>query len=218
MNAGPARPAAGLAPCPGHGGAGLALILALGLGLVIPACGTGQGGVGTEGRALGEFHLDTHRGTPLDRERLLGQWSLMFFGYTFCPDVCPATLAQVDRVHEVLAQTPRVATPEVILVSVDPARDSLEHLGRYVEHFNPAFTGATGETGEIRRLERQVGAYHRLGPPDGRGHYAVTHSSEVLLIDPEARVRARFQAPLQIAEVARSVQDRMQAYGNGAAR
>ena len=118
----------------------------------------------------------------------------MFFGYTHCPDICPTTLAMLRKVEHDLAghtSTPR----QHVLVSVDPARDTLDHLARYVSAFGPPFVGVTGSDGELSKLARQVGAVYLRGEPDDDGSYLVDHTASIMLIDPRGRLVALFGMP-----------------------
>ena len=95
-------------------------------------------------RNIGEFELIDHHGQPFDRARLEGGWTLIFFGFTFCPDICPTTMTFLDGFVGQLEGTEAEDT-RVVMVTVDPARDTVEQLAKYVPYFNPDFTGVTGE-------------------------------------------------------------------------
>ena len=143
---------------------------------------------------IGAFTLQDHRGRAFTRERLDGTWTFMFFGYTHCPDICPTTLATLRRVeHDLVghASAPR----QHVLVSVDPDRDTLDHLAHYVSAFGPSFVGVTGSDGELSKLARQVGAVYFRGEPDDNGSYLVDHTASVMLIDPRGRLVALFGMP-----------------------
>ncbi|MGH0038410.1 MAG: SCO family protein [Myxococcota bacterium] len=143
-----------------------------------------------------EFALSDHRGRPFDRSRLEGRWSLLFFGYTYCPDVCPITLQNLSPVQEALAAAPDAGAVQVVFVSVDPERDSRERLAEYVGFFHPDLLGVTGEPPEIDRLAKAVGAFYRKAdddaPADG---YLVDHSAKLFLVDPGVRMRAVLDDP-----------------------
>ena len=145
-------------------------------------------------RPIGAFTLQDHRGRAFTRERLDGSWTFLFFGYTHCPDVCPTTLATLRRVEHDLAES-APAPRQHVLVSVDPARDTVEHLARYVPAFGPNFVGVTGSDGEISKLARDVGAVFFRGEPDSDGSYLVDHTASIMLIDPRGRLIALFGMP-----------------------
>ena len=143
-----------------------------------------------------DFQLVDHFGERFDNARLREHWTFMFFGFTYCPDICPMTLSVLDQVERRL-QTEYPELPmQVVFVSVDPARDTPERLGQYVPYFNPGFLGVTGAEAQIERLSRQLGIlYIHHEDEDGDGNYMVDHSSAVLLIDPNGRFSALFPAP-----------------------
>lgn len=154
-------------------------------------------------RPLPEFALVDQGGARFDADRLRDRWTLLFFGFTHCPDVCPTTLATLAEVRRQLADLPPAARPEVVLVSVDPARDTPELLARYVRHFDPAFTGATGSPEAIGALTRDLGVAVFVGAPAGDGNYTVDHSAAVFLVDPSAAMTALFGTPHEAGAIAR---------------
>ncbi len=151
-------------------------------------------------RPLPDFELADQAGRPFGRDRLRGHWTLMFFGFTNCPDVCPTTLATLADVRRQLADLPASDRPAVVLVSVDPARDTPEALGRYVAHFDPEFLGVTGPAAALEILARDLGAAFSIGPPSADGNYSVDHTAAIFLIDPAAAFAAVFGSP-HIADV-----------------
>ncbi len=176
----------------------LAIALAAGLALALrdasrsPA--TLAATVLPAGNALPEFALLDQTGAPAGRSAFEGQWDLVFFGFTNCPDICPATmtvLGQAKRALEARSQDP---LPRVVLVSVDPERDSPEAMARYVAYFGEGNLGLTGELGEVRKLTDALGIFFQKAGTDDSA-YGVDHSTVVLLIDPRARLRALFSAP-----------------------
>jgi protein SCO1/2 len=150
---------------------------------------------------LPDFALTDQHGTPFTATSLRGRWSLVFFGFTRCPDVCPNTLAALAQARAGLAGVRKDFS--VVFVSVDPDRDPPGELGSYVEHFDPAFVGVTGPTAELDRLTRALGVIYAKAPLGG-GDYSVDHSAAVLVIDP----RARFVGVLSAPHDARHIVDR----------
>jgi protein SCO1/2 len=143
------------------------------------------------------FRLTDPHGQIFDPRRLTGHWSLLFFGYTHCPDVCPATLSSLAAVMDRLqALFTRDGGIEVFFVSVDPARDSPEVLGPYAAHFHPGFTGITGEPAQLDALLANLGGGYRLVPPQSGEAYAVEHTAAVFVADPQGRVRGYLAHPL----------------------
>ena len=145
-------------------------------------------------RPLPAFGLVAHDGSRFGRERLLGRYTLVFFGFTNCPDLCPTTLAELAAAERLLADLPAARRPAVVMVSVDPARDTPAVLARYVPHFDPAFVGLTGDERAIGALAAALGAAFQKGA-EVDGSYAVDHTAAIFLIDPAARLLAVFPTP-----------------------
>jgi protein SCO1 len=141
-------------------------------------------------RPLGQLSLVDQAGQPFRREDLEGRWSLVFTGFTHCPDVCPTTLALMAELHRRLARKDL----QFVFVSVDPARDTPGVLARYLAHFDAAFTGATGTRAQVERFTSALGLAQVRNPGVG-DEYTVDHSTALVLIDPEARIAGYFQAP-----------------------
>ncbi|MFW6340539.1 MAG: SCO family protein [Wenzhouxiangella sp.] len=148
-------------------------------------------------RALTDFQMETAAGEPFTRADLEGQWSLLFFGFTNCPDICPDTLAMLSQSMEQLRLMRREELPQVVFVSVDPERDQGELLADYVQWFDPEFVAVTGPEEQLQALTRQLGiVYFREQPDEQTGFYNVDHSAAVLIIDPQGRLHGRFGHPL----------------------
>lgn len=147
-----------------------------------------------ERMALPEFSLRDHHNAPFTREDLRGRTSLVFFGFTHCPDICPATLQQLAVARKRIAeQAGDAPAPGIVLISVDPERDTPAKLREYVEHFGDGVTGVTGEPDELRKLTSALGIYYEKSG-DG-GDYTVNHTTAVLVVDDAARLQAMFSAP-----------------------
>lgn len=184
----------------------LALVAAIAVGIVgslvllpkrfeplAPELGNGATALSSP-RPLPEFSLVDEAGAAFGRGRLEGRWSLLFFGYTSCPDVCPGVLQTMRRVMATGQREPGVDLPQVVFVSVDPQRDGPERLEEYLEFFHPAFVGLSGEAAEIAKLAASVGAFYRRR--DGEdGSRALDHSSRLFLVSPEAELFAVLQEP-----------------------
>jgi protein SCO1/2 len=141
---------------------------------------------------LPEFTLADHHGRVFDAARFDGHWSFVFFGYTYCPDVCPATLGTFRAVDERLGDEPDV---QYVFVSVDPERDTLERLAEFVPYFHPDFIGVTGSPEEIANFTSGIGVYHQRSEESTGSDYLMDHSISVMLVDPEQRLAAIFSAP-----------------------
>ena len=151
-----------------------------------------------EPRVIADFALTDQDGAPFSLDGLKGRWSLIFFGFTHCPDVCPTTLFELQAVHEQLAgpDTAKPAGHQVVFVSVDPDRDTPGRLKEYVSYFHPDFIGVTGNDAQLRPLALQLGAaYHVEDHAAGAEQYTVDHSASILLTDPSGRLYGVFPAP-----------------------
>ena len=150
-------------------------------------------------RLLQPFKLTDHNNAIFDEQRLQGKWNFVFFGYTSCPDVCPATLYVLKSVHGLLVdETGKIPDDmQVIFVSVDPARDTPEKLAEYITYFNKDFIGATADKAEIDKLAMQFGAGYILEDEIEPGIYNVAHTSAIFLVDPYGRLAASFSQPHQ---------------------
>ncbi len=140
------------------------------------------------------FELVDQRGAPVDETVFEGQWDLVFFGFTHCPDICPTTLQVLAAAQSALREQGVSPLPRIVLVSVDPERDTPEVLNEYVDYFGEGNLGITGPLEGIRGLTQALGIYFSKQDSDD-GNYLVDHSAAVLLIDPEARFSALFSGP-----------------------
>ena len=134
------------------------------------------------------------QGQPFGIEQLRGHWSILFFGFTHCPDICPTTLALLAQVEKQLADLPAEHRPHVVLVSVDPKRDTPERLAQYVKSFSPTFTGLTGEQEAIHEFALKMGVPVAISPLPG-GSYTVDHSAAIFVVDPSGGLRALSSTP-----------------------
>lgn len=149
----------------------------------------------TEPRPLNEFSLLDHHNEAFDPQRLLGQWTLVFFGFTNCPGVCPATLAKLSQVSGALSPE-----PAIVFVSVDPARDDLATLAGYVDSFGESVLGVTGA---IAELEKMAESFYVTYAASGDGDdYMVEHTSSVFLVNPDGRLVALFSPPIETRQLA----------------
>lgn len=151
-------------------------------------------------RGTGAFALVDARGVRFTQASLAGRPSLLFFGFTHCPDVCPATLAAIARV----LRAPGVPALRVVLVTLDPERDTPAVLGRYVRAFDPRFIGLTGSAGAIRGLAKRLDVGYERVPLPG-GDYTIDHVGVVFLLDGAGRIVAVFTTPLDGASFGRDL-------------
>jgi protein SCO1/2 len=147
-----------------------------------------------QSRSLPELTMTNQDGQPQAVDQLKGKWSLLFFGYTFCPDICPATLAQVRQLQGQLpAQTQ--AQLQTILVTVDPARDTPEQLKKYLGFFDAGFIGLTGSLEDIQMLANAV-SIPFIPADTSKENYTVDHSGNLVLVGPDGRQRGFIRAPI----------------------
>lgn len=131
--------------------------------------------------------LTTHDGEPMDLADYSGDVVLLYFGYTYCPDVCPLTLSVASEAIEAMGSDgDRV---HLFMVSVDPARDPLDELGRYVEHFDPRFGGIGGPEAAVEQAAALYGIFYELQEPDENGFYLVDHTATLMGIDPNGDLK-----------------------------
>lgn len=152
-----------------------------------------------EPKPIKDFELLAHTGAPFTKEDLKGHWTLLFFGFTHCPDFCPTTLALLDSFYGQLDSDVREQT-EVVMVTVDPARDTPEVMADYVPRFNPDFVGVTGEFLPIKLLANQfhIGFQKSTG---GGDHYHVEHGENIVLINPDGEYEGFFKPPYTLARL-----------------
>jgi len=148
-------------------------------------------------RPIEPFELTDHHQQRFDEKSLRGKWSLIFFGYLSCPDVCPLTLNELRIFWRLLQDDAdiQIDNLQILFVSVDPARDSSQALANYINHFNREFIAATAAKSQIDRFASQFGAGYVIEAETAPGQYLVAHSSAIFLVDPLGRSVATFSQP-----------------------
>jgi protein SCO1/2 len=153
---------------------------------------------------LPQFSLLDQDSKPIGPENFEGHWSLMFFGFTHCPDICPATMQILAAVKERLIEH-EITPPTIVLVSVDPERDTPEILGDYVSYFGDDNIGITGDMVELKKLTGGLGIFFERSPIDADAsteNYSVDHSAVVLVINPRGQFHALFSTPHSTESIA----------------
>ncbi len=154
-------------------------------------------------KQIEQFDLVDQNNKPFRLEQLENKWTFMFFGYTFCPDICPTTMSALTAAISELKNSPAAAKDvQVIFVSVDPQRDTTEKLANYMSFFNKEFTGVTGTRKELDGLVSQAGAGYAIEPETAPGEYLVSHTSAIFLINPDGELIASFSQPHYPATIA----------------
>ncbi|MFA6302712.1 MAG: SCO family protein [Legionella sp.] len=151
-----------------------------------------------EPKAIREFNLLGIDNKPFSNAQLQGHWTIVFFGFTQCASVCPITMAELSKMYRMLENKDVKNLPQVVLISIDPDRDSLEKLEQYVHAFHPSFYAAKGDELDVQLLAREMGITFEKVPNknsvDPRA-YDVQHSGAVLVFNPEGELNALFTPP-----------------------
>jgi protein SCO1/2 len=156
-----------------------------------------------ERRPLAEFILVDDEKGVFDLKSLESYWTFVFFGFMYCPDICPTTLNDLSKAKQkIVARGIDANDLQFVFISVDPARDKAAQIKRYVQYFDPSFLGTTGSLGQLTNLTRQLGAPFRLEPKTAENVYSVTHSSAVYLIDPLGQYAGIISPPFDATAIA----------------
>lgn len=147
---------------------------------------------------LPAFVLNDHDGKPFNPERLLNQWSMIFVGFTTCPDVCPMTLSNLEAVRADLSfRLKPEDIPQIVFLAVDPDRDT-PVLKEYLHYFHPDYVGITGDKKEIDRLVKSIGGFYRIKKKyEGEKNYLVQHTATVFLINPQGELAGSIEPPFK---------------------
>ncbi len=159
----------------------------------------------------GDFDLAGAGGARVRLQDYRGRVVLLFFGYLHCPDVCPASLVTLKQVVEGLGSS--ADQTQVIMVSVDPQRDSPDDLAQYMRYFHPQFVGLGGTPQEIEKVARQYRVFYRPGDSMRPGEYSVSHSAYVYALDRQGRVRALHGAEAKPEEITETVRQLLRESG-----
>jgi protein SCO1/2 len=155
----------------------------------------------TPGRALPDFSLIDQKGRTFTAADLRGHWSLLFFGYTNCPDFCPTTLTTLAAMEKNLRSAKAAVIPQVIFVSVDSKRDTPAQLAKYVPYFDPSFVGLTAaDQPSIEALAKDMGVAVSIRPA-ADGNYTVDHSGAIFVLGPDGRITAILTGPYSASDL-----------------
>ncbi|WDS36456.1 SCO family protein [Pseudoxanthomonas sp.] len=152
-------------------------------------------------RPLPEFSLRQSDGTQLTQGELRGHWTLVFLGFTYCPDVCPTTLAQLAQAQKQWAGLSDTLRPRVLFVSIDPERDTPAKVGEYAHAFHPDTLAATADIPALEQFAKSLslvfvkapGEHFKENPQD----YSMDHSAQIVVLDPQGRMAGIIQPPFQ---------------------
>jgi len=146
----------------------------------------------------------TANNTPFTKNNLLDHWTLMYFGFTYCPDVCPTTLSQLNTLMSSIAMfnDDSMANMQVVMITVDPARDTPEKLSDYLPFFNKEFIGVSGESNDIFNLSQQLNVpYMPISSDSTDKDYMVDHSANIVLINPKGDYHGFIRPPWLVSDV-----------------
>lgn len=158
-----------------------------------------------QAREIPPFALQQSDGTQLVPGELKGHWTLVFLGFTYCPDICPTTLAQLAQAQKQWEALPESTRPRVLFVSVDPDRDSVDRIGEYAHAFHRDTIAATGDIPSLEAFTKSLSlVFMKMEPdnPDLPQSYSVDHSASMAVLDPQGRMAGVLQPPLEPAKIA----------------
>lgn len=145
-------------------------------------------------RPLPEFNMQTQAGKVFSKADFSGRWTLLFLGYTYCPDICPMTLANLSRAYpDLKTQVPDL---QVVLLTADPQRDTSDRLQQYIAYFHKDFLAVRGEHSSLLPLTQALGLVYAMVDQSVDGEsdtYSVDHSASIVLVGPDGRLQARFR-------------------------
>ena len=157
-------------------------------------------------RLGGEFQLVDQQGETFHSSALQGQVVLMFFGFTHCPDICPATMARVSQAWRILDEQGHGDDVQVVFVTFDPERDTPEHLKKYMAFFNAPVLALTGTPAQVAKAAEQFGVVYLREPSEAGEDYGFSHSDFIYLLDQRGRVRKLYKSDADIDEMVQDVE------------
>lgn len=160
----------------------------------------------------GPFSLTTHTGEPKTNKDYLGQWVLIYFGFTHCPDICPEELEKMIQVVDEIDSIPTLPNLTPLFITIDPERDTKEAIANYVKEFSPKLIGLTGTKEEIDQVARAFRVYYSPGPKDEDEDYIVDHTIIMYLIGPDGEFLDYFGQNKKNAEIAGSIAAHMRTH------
>lgn len=158
-----------------------------------------------QSRPISAFELTGTDGQTFDNDHLKGQWTMVFFGFTNCGYVCPTTMAELGKTYRLIKEKNIKPAPKVVMISIDPARDSLEKLKNYVHSFDVNFYGARGSQDKIKHMTREMGVvYTKVLPKQDQSsdNYDIQHSGAIIVFNPKGELNAFFTAPHHAEDIA----------------
>ncbi|MGQ3888089.1 SCO family protein [Legionella sp. CNM-1927-20] len=160
-------------------------------------------------REIQQFSLTGVDNQSFNNKSLHGKWTMVFFGFTSCGYLCPTTMSELAKMYRILEQEHIKPLPQVVMISIDPNRDTLDKLRSYVTSFDSHFYGARGEESIVKRMTHEMGvAYSKVSLPNAKEpeNYDMQHSGAVMLFNPKGELSAFFTTPHQAALLAKDYQ------------
>ncbi|XP_063786514.1 protein SCO2 homolog, mitochondrial isoform X2 [Pseudophryne corroboree] len=160
----------------------------------------------------GDFNLSDHKGQPCSKKDFKGSWVLMYFGFTHCPDICPDELEKLSSAVSLLDKDPALPPILPIFITVDPERDSVEALAKYVSEFHPRLKGLTGTSEQVKAVAQAYRVYFSAGPRDEDNDYIIDHTVHIYLLNPDGLFTDYYNRSKNEQEIAESVKRHMSTY------
>nr|XP_030143101.3 protein SCO1 homolog, mitochondrial isoform X2 [Taeniopygia guttata] len=160
----------------------------------------------------GPFSLVSHEGQPRTNKDYIGQWVLIYFGFTHCPDICPDELEKMIAVVNEIDQIPSLPNLTPLFITIDPERDNQEAIARYVKEFSPKLVGLTGSKAQIDQVAKAYRVYYSEGPKDEDNDYIVDHTIIMYLLGPSGDFVDYYGQNKKSAEISASVAAHMRKY------